>query len=68
MCPIEIQVDLCNCCKAKTKRFVWRGEAFEGMEANYTVFPLYKKYLVLLNMKIGKMKRIEKTQDYLGVV
>ena len=93
MRPIEIQVDLCNCCSSiqqkskltyaivirprqrdlgcavRSKSDSWK--AFEEMDAHRPTArfsPLYKRYLVLLNMKIGKVKRREKTQDSLGIV
>ena len=56
--PIEIGMDLCNCCNGKTKRLglhghvvrskyiTWAG--LKGMDVHSTRFcTLYKKYLVL---------------------
>ena len=75
--PIEIGVDLCNCCKAKTKRLglhcdVARPKYNVGRPPRngcpqHTVLHALQKIssVSLLNMKIEKL---EKTQDYLGLV
>ena len=77
---VEIGVDLCNCCKGKTKRLGLHGHVVRSKYnvgrprrngcPQHTVLHALQKIssVILLNMKIEKLKGREKTRDYLGLV
>ena len=78
--PIEIGVDVYNCCKGKTKRLGLHGDVVSskynvgrphrnGSPQHTFLHALQKISSVsLLNVKIEKLKGREMIRDYLGLV